>query len=150
MSWLGSVGRFRRDVAIDELGGARMAQSGVLVGVLVEPTLGWPVVGTLGMGSKDSGGGKGKCDVAEFEPQLPNLATAVQLILITYLITIPPDSVPVHSGDHSGLNSGMAPFRRNMYPPEWQIWLDPLPNFIPPDSTGIRRNDRNPAGIYGA
>ena len=25
-----------------------------------------------------------------------------------------------------------------------------LPNLIPPDSTGFRRNDRNPAGISGA
>ena len=37
---------------------------------------------------------------------------------------IPPDSVPVHSGEHSGLNSGMAKLS-----PEWQIWQGPLPNF---------------------
>ena len=38
--------------------------------------------------------------MAEFEPQVPNLAMAVQL-LINYLINIyfhSPDSVPVHSG----------------------------------------------------
>ena len=93
-----------------------------------------------------------KCDVAEFEPQVPNLAMAVQL-LINYLINIyfhSPDSVPVHSGDHSPLNSGMASFHRNMLPPEWQYWQGPLPNFIPQESSGIPRNPRIPAGICGA
>ena len=36
---------------------------------------------------------------------------SINILFITYCI--PPDSIPVHSGDHSGLNSGMAPFRRN-------------------------------------
>jgi len=35
----------------------------------------------------DDGGGKGECDVAEFEPLVPNLVMAVQL-LINYLINI--------------------------------------------------------------
>ena len=41
-------------------------------------------------------------------------------------------SVPVHSG----VNSGMALFRRNKLSesPEWQIWLGGLPNIIPPES----------------
>jgi len=84
---------------------------------------------------------RGKSDVAKFEPHLPNLAAAVKLLLITYLINIyciPPDSVPVHSGDHSGLNSGMASFHRNMLPPEWKNWQASLPIFTPPDSGGVR------------
>jgi len=47
-------GRFGCDVAVDEFGGGRMAPVGVLVRVLVEPALGWPVVGTPD--GRDGGG----------------------------------------------------------------------------------------------
>jgi hypothetical protein len=35
-------------------------------------------------------------------------------------------------------------------PPGMEIWQGPLPNLSPQESIGIRRNDRNPAGITGA
>src|SRR6266446_5946171 len=38
-------------------------------------------------------------------------------------------SVPVHSREHSGVNSGMALFRWNKLSPEWQIWVGPLPKY---------------------
>jgi hypothetical protein len=56
----------------------------------------------------------------------------------------------VNSAEHSGINSRMPRFRRNEQSPEWQYWQDPLPICIPPESTGIRQNHRNPAGISGA
>ena len=65
---------------------------------------------------------------------------------------IPPDSVPVNSGDHSGLNSGIAQFRRNLLSLEWQFGRTACQiifHQIPQDSTGFRRNDRIPAGITG-
>ena len=34
--------------------------------------------------------------------------------------------------------------------PGMSFWLVSLPILIPPDSTGFRRNDWNPAGISGA
>ena len=52
-----------------------------------------------------------------------------------------------------------GPFRRlirndiipqEYLPPRILFWLVSLPNLIPLDSTGFRRNDRNPAGISGA
>ena len=45
----------------------------------------------------------------------------------------------MHSGDHSGINSGMAQFQRNKGSPEFQFWQSPLPNFIPADSARFRQ-----------
>ena len=43
-------------------------------------------------------------------------------------------SIPVHSGEHSGLGSGMPRFHWNMPPLEWKIWQVLLPFFIPVES----------------
>jgi hypothetical protein len=45
-----------------------------------------------------------------------SIITNNTVLLITYCIL--PDSIP----DHSGLNSGVAPFRRNKWCPKWQFW----------------------------
>jgi len=49
-------------------------------------------------------------------------------------------SVPVHSGEHSGANSGMGLFRRNNLSPEWQFgWAlcQILFRRNPPESAGM-------------
>jgi hypothetical protein len=70
-------------------------------------------------------------------------ANNIKYILFTCLIniySIPLDSIPVHSGDHSSLNSGMAIFRRNRLPLEWQFGWALCQNLFhrnPPDSAGM-------------
>src|SRR6266511_5930894 len=98
---------------------------------------------TVGGGGRGGRGGWWRCEI---------IMTNDCLILFIFLPVsrFRLHSVPVYSGEHSGLNSGMPVFHWNIHSLEWQYWLAPLPFLIPPDSTGIRWNDRIPAGICGA
>jgi len=120
----------------------------VLVGVLVKAALGWPIMGTPN--GQDGGGGvaqgeDGGCgnrmfDVAEFELSIAKFENGCANIINYIFNCIPLDSVPVHSGDHSSVNSGIPPFHQNMLPLEWQYWQGPLPNFIPLELQGYDKD----------
>ena len=73
---------------------------------------------------------------------LPNLVIAEFAFLRNPFLCIPVE--------HSCLKTGMTQFLRNNGLQELQFWQGPLPKIIPPESTGIHRNDRIPAGICGA